>query len=188
MSLYDELRALIGRPMSDRGPTPGPDPVNLPMIRHWCAAFDDHDPVYTDDDFGRSTRFGGMVAPPLMLQTWTFPTPMLVGIAERGGHPVPSTGRSPLSILDDAGYRGTLAANSEFEIMRYLRVGDTVTAATTLDEVSEEKQTRLGSGFFVTWLTTYTDQHDEVVGLQRFRVFKFKPPAPESAPETGDAA
>jgi len=186
VSLYDELRALIGRPMSDRGPTPGPDPVNLAMIRHWCAAFDDHDPVYTDDDFGRSTRFGGMVAPPLMLQTWTFPTPMLVGIAERGGHPVPSTGRSPLSILDDAGYRGTLAANSEFEIMRYLRVGDTVTAATTLDEVSEEKQTRLGSGFFVTWLTTYTDQHDEVVGLQRFRVFKFKPPAPESAPETGD--
>ena len=188
MSLSDELQALIGRPMSDRGPTPGPDPVNRPMIRHWCAAFDDHNPVYTDDDVARGTRFGGVVAPPLMLQTWTFPTPMLVGIAERGGHPVPSTGRSPLSILDDAGYRGTLAANSEFEIVRYLRIGDTVTAATTLDEVSEEKQTRLGSGFFVTWLTTYTDQDDKVVGLQRFRVFKFKPPTPESGPESGDAS
>ena len=42
--LYDELRALVGRPMSDRGPTEGPDPVNLPMIRHWCAAFDDWNP------------------------------------------------------------------------------------------------------------------------------------------------
>lgn len=176
MTLYDELQALVGRPMSDRGPTTGPDPVNLPMIRHWCAAFDDWDPVYTDEEVARRTRFGAIVAPPLMLQTWTFLTPMLPGIAERGGHPVPSSGRSPLSILDDAGYVGTLASNSEFEIERYLRVGDHVTAATTLDEVSEEKQTRLGSGFFVTWLTTYTDQDGEVVGRQRFRVFKFKPP------------
>ena len=42
-------------------------------------------------------------------------------------------------------------------------MGDTVTAQTTLDEVSEEKQTRLGSGFFVTWLTTYTDGDGAVV-------------------------
>jgi len=188
VNLYDELQALVGRPMSDRGPQTGPDPVNLPMIRHWCAAFDDHDPVYTDDAYARGTRFGGIVAPPLMLQTWSFPTPMLVGIAERGGHPVPSTGRSPLSILDDAGYRGTLAANSEFEIVRYLRLGDTVTSETTLDEVSEEKQTRLGAGFFVTWLTTYTDQRGEVVGWQRFRVFKFRPPAAATEAETGDAS
>jgi acyl dehydratase len=158
------------------------------MIRHWCAAFDDLDPVYLDDEFALGTRFGGLVAPPLMLQTWSFPTPMLVGIADRGGHPVPSTGRSPLSILDDAGYVGTLASNSEFEIVRYLRVGDTVTAETTLDEVSEEKQTRLGVGFFVTWLTTYTDQHGDVVGWQRFRVFKFKPPTPAPKAESGDAS
>lgn len=176
--MHEELQALIGRPMSDRGPTTGPDPVNLPMIRHWCAAFDDWNPVYTDEAAAAASRFGAVVAPPLMLQTWTFPTPMLVGIAERGGHPVPSSGRSPLAILDEAGYLGTLAANSEFEIERYLRLGDTVTAETTLEEVSEEKQTRLGSGFFVTWLTTYTDQHGEVVGRQRFRVFKFKPPIP----------
>lgn len=186
MSMYEELQALVGKPMSDRGPTTGPDPVNLPMIRHWCAAFDDWNPVYTDEVAAAASRHGELVAPPLMLQTWSFPTPMLVGIAERGGHPVPSTGRSPLAVLDHAGYVGTLAANSEFEIERYLRVGDTVTTETTLDEVSEEKQTRLGSGFFVTWLTTYTDQHGAVVGRQRFRVFKFKPPSRDETAGAGE--
>ena len=31
------------------------------------------------------------------------------------------------------------------------------------------------TGYFVTWVTTYFDADDEVVGRQRFRVFKFKP-------------
>jgi hypothetical protein len=41
--------------------------------------------------------------------------------------------------------------------------------------VSEQKRTRIGPGYFVTWATTYRDQHGEVVGRQRFRILKFKP-------------
>ena len=145
------------------------------------AAFDDHNPVYLDPEAAKASPFGEVVAPPMMLQTWTFPTPVIEGIGERGGAPTPSTETSPLTVFDEAGFTGTLASNSEFEIERYLRVGDTVTAETTLDEVSEEKQTRLGSGFFVTWLTTYTDQDGAVVGRQRFRVFKFRPPTAEGS-------
>ena len=33
----------------------------------------------------------------------------------------------------------------------------------------------LGQGYFVTWVTTYTAEAGEVVGRQRFRVFKFDP-------------
>jgi uncharacterized protein len=45
-SFQDHLDALVGRPM---GPgNTAPDPVNLPMIRHWVAAFDDHNPAYLD--------------------------------------------------------------------------------------------------------------------------------------------
>ena len=99
-----------------------PDPVNQPMIRHWAAAFEDHNPVYTDAEFAAGTRLGGIVAPPLMLQTWTMATPKIAGIAERGGSPVESAGTRPISaVLDEAGFVGTLASNSEFEIERYLR-------------------------------------------------------------------
>lgn len=80
-------------------------------------------------------------------------------------------------MLDDAGFVGTLASNSEFEILRYLRVGEVVTADTVVESISDEKQTRLGAGHFLTWITAYRDGAGEVVGRQRFRILKFKPGA-----------
>lgn len=173
--LRERIDALIGKPMGGRGPSVAPDPVNLPMIRHWAAAFEDDNPVYLDPDAAAASRHGSIVAPPLMLQTWTFPTPKITGMAERGGSPVESGGETALSVLDEFGFTGTLASNSEFEILRYLRVGEVVTSTTTLESVSEEKHTRLGAGHFVTWASTYTVESGEVVGRQLFRVLKFRP-------------
>ena len=84
-------------------------------------------------------------------------------------------GAAALRLLDDAGYVGTLATNSEFEIVRYLRLGDTVSAETVVESMSPEKQTRLGPGRFLTWVTTYRDGAGETVGTQTFRILKFNP-------------
>src|SRR5215472_11293180 len=166
------MRALIGKPMG--APSVAPDPVNQPMIRHWAAALEDHNPVYTDPALAAASRFGGIVAPPLMLQTWTMPTPKVSGIAERGGSPTEGV-QNPLTALDEAGFIATLATNSEVEIVRYLRLGEVITSATVIESVSDKKQTRLGPGHFVTWVTTYRDEQGEVVGRQMFRFLKFKP-------------
>ena len=174
-TLEDQLAALIGQPVGRGGPTVAPDPVNQPMIRHWAAAFADHNPVYVDPDAAARSRFGAIVAPPLMLQTWTMPTPTLAGIAERGGSPVETGGETALSVLDRAGYTATLATNTEFEIVRYLRLGEVVSSETVFESISEEKQTRMGRGRFVTWVTTYTVGDGEVVGRQTFRILKFAP-------------
>ncbi len=173
-TLDTRLGELVGKPIGTGGPSLAPDPVNQPMIRHWAAAFEDHNPAYVDPTFAAKSRFGAVVAPPLMLQTWTMATPKITGIAERGGSPVEGGGALALTILNDAGFVGTLATNSEFEIERYLRLGDVVSSETILESVSIEKQTRLGPGHFVTWVTTYT-VGDEVVGRQRFRILKFRP-------------
>ena len=125
-----------------------------------------------------TTRFGEVVAPPLMLQTWTMATPQITGIAERGGSPVESTGAGPLEVFDDAGFTGTLASNTEFDIERYLRLGETVTASTVIESISPRKATRLGPGYFVTWVTTYVAGSGDVVGRQRFRILKFRAEAP----------
>jgi uncharacterized protein len=170
------LDDLVGSPIGSG--LAGPDPVNQPMIRHWVAAFEDANPIYTDGTVATATRFEEIVAPPLMLQTWTMATPIITGIAERGGSPVESTGKSPLSVLDEAGFAGTLASNTEFDIHRYLRIGDTVSASTVIESISPRKKTRIGPGYFVTWVTTYLDGDGEVVGLQRFRILKFRPEAP----------
>jgi len=166
------MRALIGTPIG--APAVAPDPVNQAMIRHWAAAMEDRNPVYTDAAFAASSRFGGIVAPPLMLQTWTMPTPKISGIAARGGSPVDG-GANPLTPLDDAGFIATLATNSEFEIIRCLRLGEVVTSTMVIESVSERKQTRVGPGYFITWVTTFRDEQGEVVGRQTFRILKFKP-------------
>jgi len=167
-----DLRAMIGQPLG--APAVAPDPVNQPMIRHWAAALEDFNPVYTDPEFAKSTRFGGIVSPPLMLQTWTMPTAKISGIAERGGAPTEGT-QNPLTPLDEAGFIATLATNSEFEIVRYLRLGEVITSTMVIESVSQLKQTRLGPGHFITWVTTYRDEQGDVVGRQMFRILKFKP-------------
>lgn len=172
--LLARLDALVGQPVGSPVPTPGPDPVNQPMIRHWAAAFEDANPVYTDPVAAARSRFGQIVAPPVMLQTWTFPTPVITGMAERGGSPVETDG-NPLDVLDEAGFVATLATNSEFEIERYVHLGEAIQAHTVMESISDEKQTTVGRGHFVTWVTTYTVGDGEVVGRQTFRMLKFAP-------------
>ncbi len=173
--LVDKLKALVGQPTGGTGqPSLAPDPVNQPMIRHWAYALADMNPVYLDPEFAAKSRFGGIVSPPVMLQTWTMPSPKLEGIRERGGSPVEITG-NPTAFLDDAGYTSIVATNSEFEIERYPRLGDLISATSVFEDVSDEKKTALGTGFFLTWLITYTDQNGEVLGRQRFRVLRFRP-------------
>lgn len=169
-----KLRALVGQPTGDPGkPSIAPDPVNQPMIRHWAHALDDMNPVYLDPEFAAASRFGGIVSPPVMLQTWTMPAPKLEGIRERGGAPVEIEG-NPTAFLDEAGFSSTVATNSEFEIERYPRLGDVISATSVFEDVSHEKKTAKGTGYFLTWVITYSDQHGEVLGRQRFRVLRFR--------------
>ena len=175
----DALRAglldRVGKPMSASGPAVAPDPVNLPMIRHWVDALDDRNPVYLDEVAGAATRFGGIVAPPAMLQVWTMGRPRIEGIAARGGAADDIDPDSPVSLLAAAGFRGTLATNSELEFHRYLHIGDHLSSSTALESISALKGTAIGVGYFVTWVTTYADAEGAVVGTQRFRIFKFDP-------------
>jgi acyl dehydratase len=167
------LEKYVGQPM---GPASvAPDPVNVPMIRHWVDALDDRNPVYLDEEFAASTRFGGIVAPPAMLQTWGMPRPKIQGIAERGGSPVDVRSDNVVRALDEAGYTGTLATNSELEFVRYLRPGDRLHLASELESISARKSTALGQGYFMTWVTTYRTDGGDLVGRQLFRIFKFDP-------------
>ena len=167
------LEQYVGKPMGP--PSEAPDPVNVPMIRHWVDALDDRNPVYLDPEIAATTRFGGIVAPPAMLQTWGMPRPKIQGIAERGGAPSEIRSDNPIRALDAAGYVGTLATNSELEFVRYLRPGDRLQQSSEVESISPRKTTALGKGYFLTWVTTYSADDGEIVGRQRFRILKFDP-------------
>jgi len=178
--LKARLNAFVGQPMG--GLSTAPDPVNVPMIRHWVDALDDQNAIYLDESAASAGRFGGLVAPPAMLQTWTMGRPKIQGLAERGGAPT-TFETNPISVLDDAGYTATRATDSELEFERYLAPGDELKSTSVVESISDEKKTALGPGFFVTWVTTYTDAKDQIVGRQLFRVLKFKPADPSRPTE-----
>jgi acyl dehydratase len=159
----------------DLGPYKSWDKVNAPMIRHWCEAMGDSNPIYTDPEAARAEGFSSVVAPPAMLQAWT-----MYGFA--GQRPPGSDDSDPMAVLpvlEAAGYPGVVAVNCEQEYERYIEEGDEIYFRSTIESISAEKNTALGVGFFVTQLCTYYDQNDEVVGTMRFRVFKYRPHEPQ---------
>lgn len=163
-----DLKQFLG---GDTGPFLGWDSVNAPMIRHWCEAMGDNNPIYTDAALAKSEGFSSVVAPPAMLQAWT--------MAGYNGTAAPGSDESDpmavLPLLEAAGYPAVVAVNCEQEYMQYLEEGDAIYHRSTIESISQEKTTALGVGFFVTQLCTYYRQRDEVVGTMRFRVFKYRP-------------
>ncbi|MFC4464837.1 bifunctional MaoC family dehydratase N-terminal/OB-fold nucleic acid binding domain-containing protein [Streptomyces xiangluensis] len=168
------LKAYEGRAAAVAGV--GKDPVNEPMIRHWCEAMGDRNPAYAGPN---------ATAPPTMLQAWT-----MGGLS---GH----KGRSKaydelLGLLDDAGYTSVVATDCEQEYLRPLRPGDEITFDSVVESVSARKTTKLGTGYFVT---TRMDVRagGQPAGTHRFRIFKYapairKPRAPEDASPATEAA
>jgi len=169
------LQSWIGEKLNTGGTNVAPDPVNMPMIRHWIDAFEDRSPVYESEEYAKNTRFGGLIAPPAMMQTWTFPRPILDGIGERGGAAQEMDPNTPLGVLDQVGFVGILATNSELEFDRPCREGDLLSSDVILKSVSPQKKTGLGLGYFISWTLEYVDQKGESVGRQIFTVLKFNP-------------
>ncbi|MFJ6658541.1 bifunctional MaoC family dehydratase N-terminal/OB-fold nucleic acid binding domain-containing protein [Streptomyces sp. NPDC091377] len=161
--LAQRLRAYEGHPAAVAGQ--GKDPVNLPMIRHWCEALGDTSPAYTGPD---------AIAPPTMLQAWT-----MGGLS---GH----TGRAQaydelLGLLHAAGCTSVVATDCEQEYVRPLRPGDEVTFDTVIETVTGPKTTRLGTGYFVT-TRTEVQVAGALVGTHRFRILTYAPARTPSPP------
>jgi 3-oxo-4,17-pregnadiene-20-carboxyl-CoA hydratase alpha subunit len=173
-ALRERLEAWIGR---EGPPLVARDPVNPAMIRHWCDAVEDRNPVYTDPDRAAKSVHGARVAPPAMLQAWTMP-----GLRPREEAPEePGPLAQVLRLLDGAGYTSVVATNCRQEYRRYLREGDRLSVTARVAKVSDEKQTALGAGRFVDEEMVYRDQDGEEVARMTFRILKFKPPAAGAA-------
>ena len=171
----------VERARSVLGSTPGPtrvgrDPVNLPMVHHWCQALDDRNPAYLDEAHALASSRGRLIAPPGMLQTWTMDAPLDEGQL--------SPNVEVMRCLDEAGYTSVVAVNYEHEYRRELSHGERISVRSYAEDLSQEKKTALGPGYFTTAVYEYVTDDGEVVGIGRMRLLKFKPPPP--APAVGE--
>ena len=156
------------------GPLKSWDPVNQPMIRHWCDAMGDNNPLYTDPEFAADSQYGGIIAPPTMIQAWT-----MVGYTGKrppGSTGLPEGADNHFDLLTDGGYLSVVAVNCDQRYLQPLKPGDAIYQTTMLETVSEKKQTALGEGYFTTELFSFFNQRDEKVVEMRFRLLRFRAP------------
>jgi uncharacterized OB-fold protein/acyl dehydratase len=167
--LLARMRALVG---SQGQPLVARHAVGTAAIADWCDAMGDDNPCYTDAEYAAKSVHGGVVAPAATLDIWVRPgLPAQSAAGRRGDDPQSKV----IAMLEAEGYVGVVAVNSELEITRYLRPGELLQGVQVLEDVSEEKQTGLGIGHFLTTRTRYTNTDGEHVGDLLFRILKFKP-------------
>jgi hypothetical protein len=166
--LGERLERFIG--LTSGAPREADDEVSVAMIRHWCQAMGDRNPVYTDPDFAARSPFGRIVAPPTMLQTWThhdrrFP---VAGSSENAEERL-------AQVLIAEGFTGVVATRCRATYVRYLVPGDRTTYQSQIDSVSSLKTTALGEGYFIVVTMTFRDQIDEIVGTMQFTTLRYRP-------------
>src|SRR5437764_9302195 len=134
-AFLDKLRGLVGRPSGP--PMKAWDAVNQAMIRHWCDAVGDANPIYTEPEAAAASVHGQIVAPPTMLQAWTM----------KGLVPPPPAGDGAqdelMGLLDSAGFTSVVATNCDQEYQRYLHIRDHLTGEAVIADVPPDKHPAL---------------------------------------------
>lgn len=124
------------------------EPVTYDIEKHaverFACAVGEDDPVYSDEEFARSSEYGGLIAPPTFLRS------LLPG---RYPKPFPE----PFAHILDGG--------SEYEFFGPVRVGDRVTVTRSIRKLFE-KEGRLGPMLFKVAEIRYVNQLGELVATQ----------------------
>jgi uncharacterized protein len=163
---YALLKAMEG---TESKPRAGNDKVNEAMIRHWCEALQDGNPLYSNEDFARASQHGGVIAPPTMIQAYC--TPPLWPNIETPPDPI----FQAVQTCVEAGYTASLGISVKYEFLHHLHPGDQIVYTIKLLSVSPLKTTRVGTGYFLTSQYTYYNQTGVSICNQLLTIFQYEP-------------
>jgi len=149
--------------------TPAPDDINETMIRQWSEILGETNPAYLDAEWAANSSRGHTIAPPAMMYVWG-----QEGFQVTQGR-APNAMSTLVEVFNRHGFTGVLGTNVKQQYMKESCIGDNISVHMIIDNISERKTTARGTGYFFETLSTFTDQHNDVVGTQRFKVLKFAP-------------
>jgi len=173
---YSKVEPFLGQSSPLHDPH---DEVTLSDIRHWCEVMQDSNPLYSDEEFARKSKYEGIIAPPSMVQAWSLDD--LYDALQRFVHANQPFKEDPhnqvMDLLDSEGYTGVVATAQEQTYLRPIKPGDVIRTRITVGKVSKyDHFTRQGVGRYVDILYSFVNQRDEEVCVESFRVLKYKPP------------
>ncbi|MFT5221807.1 MAG: acyl dehydratase [Glaciecola sp.] len=134
-------------------------------VHHWMEATENGNPIYWDQNAMHEV-VGRAIVPPSMLSVWMRPLMFKPGHAEM---------IRPLELhfkLKDAiGLAKGIVASNDITFGEPVEIGDRVRTVQTVRSISPTKTISLGTGRFWTLDVTYTNQRDEVVGIESYDFF-----------------
>ncbi len=163
-----KLRARIGKGFPGR--RPWRTEVTRDAIYHLALAIGDLSPLYLDEDYAKRTRWGTLIAPPIMIQA--FDTLRAVG---HSGLPEGLPGVH------------SIWTGSRYEWKRPLLLGDQIRADCYLKEIVE-KESAFGGGraLYQTYEALYSDQRGDRIGLRNDTWIRIERAATREKKKYGD--
>ena len=176
--LTDAVKALIGV-SAEKVEASSPWGIEREGLRIFCNAIMDPDPRYWDDEFAKTTKFGGIITPPIYcsyigrktLQGVEDPVsrafrenPNSDGI---GGVLEGSVARKDALPPIPTPMKRILNAGNEIELYKYPALGDHIFSQAMYSDI-KGRVTKDGTAMLVvTTQTTYTTQNDDVLCILR---------------------
>ncbi len=122
-------------------------------IRRFSQAIDDPNPLYVDEGYAKSTRYGTIIAPPLFCQAFAYDDTPVNQLREDG---IPKELEVPLPT------KRALGGGSSFEIGEPVRVGDTIKVRKKITDIYK-KTGKSGVLYFVVVDNLWTNQYGQLV-------------------------
>ena len=146
--ISDDMRAVVGVES---------DPITYEVekgaIVKFAQAIGDNNPIFNNEEAARDSAYGGIIAPPTFMRSLI-------------SNPVPDF-NNPYNAVVDGG--------SEWEYYEPVRPGDRITVRTKIADLFE-RPGRLGNMLFTIRETSYTNQFEKIVALQRTTGISYEQP------------
>jgi len=175
--ITEELRNMVGVEAE-----PEVFEVEKGHIRRFAEAVGDPNPLWQDEADARKSRYGSIIAPPMMVLAFAQPPLWPEGQEMLFRHPEKLTRKEPpapyevaMEKLNQAGFTGMFVAGCVQEFLRPLFPGDRVSRRSKLLSVTPEKRTAAGNGHFLSVLFSYCNQKGEPICNETVTLLRFKP-------------
>jgi acyl dehydratase len=151
--LSENARALMGQ-----SGNPMVLEVEKGAIKKFADAVNDRNPLYWDEKYASSSRFGSIIAPFGFFgwpTTWENVVPAFFELKQH-----------IIDVLSQDGYKQLLDGGIEYEFFLPVKAGDTVTCVPQIVDI-KERESKNGAMVIFVIETRYSNQHGELVAIDR---------------------